>query len=393
MSENRQGKQNDRDLPLVVIGGGPAGSICARQLARLGHRVVLTQQTSLANPRPAEICAPAVRRLLESASDLSIPRIAHRPLPSFSSAWGSDHVDGRTFGFWQADEALVLDRAAFDEWLLRSAEAAGVSILRECRVTGGQWIGTQGHWVLCTLTGGMERSLDASFVVESTGRSARSAIHADVKRLTTDALVCVSVEMPESQSNCSDAFVESCEGGWWYTALKPDDTRVVALFTDADLVAQADGRLNWMNLVLDTTRHVRPLAYPLQQGAQVRVTDARTSIRNVLWRNAWISIGDAAWSLDPLSGSGLKRAIGGGIDAAAAISRGLVQRDVEALRSQAMSQVHAFVESLDIQQKYYALESRWGDAPFWSRRLNPHPPHLGRTASPRRPAAPMIVPA
>jgi flavin-dependent dehydrogenase len=387
VSANPQGKHDDPDdLPLVVIGGGPAGSVCARQLARLGHRVVLAQQTSLLNPRPAEICDPSVQRLLESASDLSIPRIAHRPLPSFSSAWGSDRLDGRAFGFWQAEEALVIDRASFDEWLRRCAEAAGVSVLRECHITGGQWIDTPGRWELRTLMGGIERSLAARFVVEATGRSARSAIHADVKRITTDALVCVSVEIPASRSKGPDALVESCEAGWWYTALQPDDKRVVALFTDADSVAQADGRLKWMNLVLNTTRHVSPLASPLPQDARVRVADARTSIRNVLWRNAWMSIGDAAWSLDPLSGSGIKRAIGGGIDAAAAISLGLVQRDVEALRSQAMLQVHAFADSLDSQRMYYAVESRWRDAPFWSRRQNPHPPQVASTASSRQPA-------
>ncbi|MGH8908370.1 MAG: NAD(P)/FAD-dependent oxidoreductase [Egibacteraceae bacterium] len=353
--------------PIAVIGGGPAGSICARQLARLGHDVLLAERSSSSRPRVGETCGPGTRRLLEGLCSLSPPRTAYRPLTTFSSAWGSEEVDGRRFAFWQAENGLVLDRMTFDDWLLGSAEAAGVTVLRGCHVVSGRR--SDKEWILSGVIDGREQTLAASFVVEATGRRTRSVVQPDAKRFFTDALVCLSVELTEQLSDDPIALVESCRTGWWYTVQVPNGKQIVALFTDADLVEPGGNRLNWLNAVLSATSHVRRLTHPLPKDARVHVCDARTSVRNVLWRNTWISIGDAAWSLDPLSGAGIERAVKDGIDAAPSISRAVISGDVEQLRVHALSRAHSFRHSLAVQRQYYGIETRWKDSIFWRRRM------------------------
>jgi flavin-dependent dehydrogenase len=87
-----------------------------------------------------------------------------------------------------------------------------------------------------------------------------------------------------------------------------------------------------------------------------------------MWRDSWLAIGDAAWSLDPLSGSGIDRAIRGGYASAAAISEAINNGNFELLRAHAVSQATAFQEALLLQQKYYEIEGRWKERPFWYRR-------------------------
>jgi flavin-dependent dehydrogenase len=82
-----------------------------------------------------------------------------------------------------------------------------------------------------------------------------------------------------------------------------------------------------------------------------------------------MSIGDAAWSLDPLSGNGIERAVSDGIDAATAISQALISGDSGPLRSHAVSRANSFRESLAVQRQYYSVEKRWGDNVFWRRRV------------------------
>ncbi len=353
--------------PIVVIGGGPAGSICARQLGCLGYDVVLAERSNSSRPRVGETCGPGTRRLLEDVCSLSLPRATHRFLTTFHSAWGSGDVDGRRFEFWHAENGLVLDRMAFDGWLLGLAEAAGVTVLRGYHVVGGR--SAEREWILSGFVGGQQRELVASFVVEATGARARSVAQPDVKRFFTDGLVCVSVELSEQTFDEPSVLVESCRAGWWYTVRLPNGKRIVALFTDADLVEPAENRLGWLNAVLRATAHVRRLAYPLSQDARIDVCNARTSVRNVLWRNNWVSIGDAAWSLDPLSGTGIERAIRDGIEAASAISQAVISDDVQHLRAHALSRVDAFRSSLAAQRGYYGLETRWPNSVFWRRRM------------------------
>lgn len=203
----------------------------------------------------------------------------------FFSAWGSEELDGRSLAFWQAGSGLVLDRTTFDEWLLGSAEAAGVTVLRGCRITSARW--HEKEWLLSSLMDGSEQALAASFIAEATGRMARSVVQPDVRRFFMDALVCRSVELPERSSDSPIAMVESCTVGWWYTVRLPNGRQTVALFTDADLVEPAETRINWLDAVLKTTSHFRRLADRFPQDVRIHVCDARTSVRNVLWRDSW----------------------------------------------------------------------------------------------------------
>jgi flavin-dependent dehydrogenase len=305
--------------------------------------------------------------LLEGQCDLAIPESTYQPLSSFFSSWGSAEIDGRSFTFWQTDEGLVLDRMSFDEWLLDSAESIGVTVLRGCKVTGGKW--NSGEWIIEALIEGQHQTLNAGFVVEAIGSRTRSAVQPDLRRFFTDTLVCLSIELSERMSEPERVMVESCEVGWWYTVQLPNAKRIVCLFTDGDTIEPSLPHPEWLNSLLKKTSHIRRLVDEFSNDAKVHICDARTSIRTVLWRAGWISVGDAAWSLDPLSGAGIQRAINDGINAALVISRSLTTGRSDQLRAYAVSQVDSFRKSLATQRLYYSFEPRWRNAPFWRRRL------------------------
>jgi flavin-dependent dehydrogenase len=354
-----------QQIAIAVVGGGPAGSICARELARQGHSVVLLEREIRACPRPGETCGPGLSRVLDGLCGLRVPPAIFAPLPSFFSVWGDSELDNRSFRMWQAADGLVLDRSAFDEWLLGTVAEAGVIVLRGCTVREARSEGDR--LMLSGFTSEGPVAISAGFLVEATGRVARSVVQPGVGRFFTDALVCVSVEALGPTSG-SLAGVESCATGWWYTVRLPDFRQLIALFTDADLVSTRGTRLEWLQGMLDAALHMRRLAPAIPAGARVRVWDARTSVRKVLWRTRCLSIGDAAWCLDPLSGTGIERAIKSGLESASAISHAIRTGDFEVLRSFAVSEAHAFRHSLTIQARFYARELRWRNEVFWRRR-------------------------
>jgi flavin-dependent dehydrogenase len=356
------------EYEVVVIGGGPAGAACARRLARLGHDVLLAERATTACPQLGETCGPRARRLLGDGS-VPFPDHVHRPLTTFASAWGRAEVERRSVPFWRAQSGLVLDRTALDRWLLDAAGAAGATVVRGCRITAGAR-DDRGTWQLTALVDDRPHALGAGFVVEATGRAARSVTQPDMRRWSTDLLICLSAQLPD-RSGDDDALVEACRVGWWYTVRTATGDRVVALFTDADLVAPAPARAVWFTALLRRTRHVQHTVGLPRRDLRLRGCSARTSIRRLLWRDSYLAIGDAACFIDPLSGTGIERAIEDGISAADALSTALTGSGPEQLRAHALGRARAFQDGLDLQQRYYGAVGRWADEPFWSRRTRP----------------------
>ncbi|GAB3858107.1 hypothetical protein GCM10028822_32870 [Hymenobacter terrigena] len=150
---------------------------------------------------------------------------------------------------------------------------------------------------------------------------------------------------------------------------QPEGGITLCCFSDADLLPAAAAQCDWLLAQLRSTNHLAYLADHFPADTVIRVCEARTSVRHTLWENNWLCIGDAAWSLDPLSGTGIERAIHSGSRAATALAAALEsQRPTNHLRHFALAQGQAFQQMLISQRSYYQLEPRWPDAPFWRRR-------------------------
>lgn len=352
-------------LPIFIIGGGPAGCFCAKQLASQGLEVFLIVKNGSHTLRIGETCGPEALRLIEEKFG-AIPFSIYQPFKTFFSAWNSAQLDSKRISFWQAGDGAVLDRVAFDRWLLDSTEDAGVTVLRNYKVINCSW--NEKNWQLTTANHTNKQIFSAEFVVEATGRASRSVAQPNAKRFYTDKLICLSIKLHKKSDTYFTPLVESCPIGWWYTAQLVSGENIISLFTDVDILEPAENRLTWLNKVLKTTSYVRQIAGHLPDNTSMSTRDARTSIRNVLWRNSWICVGDAARTLDPLSGNGIERAIQDGLNAAEVVSKAVTNRNFDELKSLAVNQVGSFHQALALQEYYYGLERRWSKEQFWSRR-------------------------
>jgi flavin-dependent dehydrogenase len=162
-------------------------------------------------------------------------------------------------------------------------------------------------------------------------------------------------------------LVEATPQGYLYSAPVPSERLVVAQLTDADL---APGATLARELVarIAAAPHTRarignatPLGTPqLYPACSQRMLPGAK-------RGRWLAVGDAAFAVDPLSGSGYLRAIQRGCSGAEALSRALAG-DAAALDRHEQA-VHAdFDRYLAQRSEVYQQETRFPDAPFWARR-------------------------
>ncbi|HSH46581.1 MAG TPA: FAD-dependent monooxygenase [Longimicrobiales bacterium] len=123
-----RGSYGDGDADAIIVGGGPAGAITARLLARAGHRVTIVDRARFPRPKACGDClSAAATDLLRDLGLLDRVLDAH---PAMIHGWTLVAPGGGTCrGDFPTGPALALDRHRLDEVLLRSATDAGARLV------------------------------------------------------------------------------------------------------------------------------------------------------------------------------------------------------------------------------------------------------------------------
>jgi flavin-dependent dehydrogenase len=98
--------------------------------------------------------------------------------------------------------------------------------------------------------------------------------------------------------------------------------------------------------------------------------DSRTGCRKFLWKNRWLPLGDAAFMPDPLSGSGLSRALLEAAGAVSSVDEYLKTGSTAALSAQAGRTSREFASGLAATcDQYGRAAAYYFQHEFWQRRL------------------------
>jgi hypothetical protein len=189
-------------------------------------------------------------------------------------------------------------------------------------------------------------------------------------RTRLDRLVAFSNVMKPSSDDLGDCRVtiESVSQGWWYSMIAPSQGRFVSFLTDADGASSCGCiRPEAFIKAIAATKYLKTLVSLDTLTQRCRSDDASTSWLDQSAGDGWIAVGDAVMSLDPLSGTGLFNALYSAVLAANAIDAALdgASGPIENYKNTVVMLRDAFRMR---RARFYSLEQRWRENPFWARR-------------------------
>ncbi len=360
------------EFDVVVVGGGPAGSACAAELARGGCVTALVDADSSPHGWAGESLPPGSTSLVNSVlGPLLTKEGPHTVAHGTGASWGSDEFVITDFIMNPLDDAWILDRVAFDADA-RSAASHGGAHLFVARAQSHVAQGDRWH-VTCRSPNGTRGQLSARILVDSTGRQSFMAARMGARRRKFDrlmAMIAVSDRPGDSRAGTS---IESCRSGWWYTTPLPSGGRVTAFLTDADLIPDHRERREFWRNSYEATTYIRNfVSLPdRSESLEIHTYRADTSVlvadenrnQGPTRLPPWLAVGDAAASWDPLSSQGLMTGILMGAKGARAILDG--PSAVVRWREDVALLVE---EHQALQNHYYSTEDRWPNEEFWRRR-------------------------
>jgi flavin-dependent dehydrogenase len=368
------------DTDVCVIGGGPAGATIARRLALSGHLVCLVEKTRFPQPKIGESLSPNILPLLETlglrerVEEASFLR-PEKTLVRWSSA-------NERPPFPSDPRGLMVDRGRFDQLLLEAAREAGVRILQPAQALRPK-LGESGYWTLPVRCEAEQLMVRARYLVAATGR--RNLLHGK-RKLYSVPTIALYAYWRNAGIDPSAVMVEAGLDEWFWGATLPDGTFNAMVFTDPSRVQSSRGQLQGLESLYRSMLNQSSLIRGCLTGtlaSKVKGCDASSYADEHPVDEHSIKVGEASFSIDPLSSQGVQAAINSGLQGSIVVHT-LLTRPVHtaaAIQFYRDRQQETVAYHQLLAAKYYS-ESRFsGAGQFWQKRagfgLKPLPVRLG----------------
>ena len=364
MEPNGHGANALAAVDVCIVGGGPAGAVIAARLAQLGADVVLVERSAFPRAHLGESLSPGVLSLLETiGARRDVEEGGFVPVRSVLTNWDGtlgERVDA-------GEQGLLVDRGRFDELLLRRARALGVRVLQPAFVSARER--RESEWLLSIQAAEATTTLRARFLVDATGRSA----WLPGKRRRTAPRTLALYAYWRGRSLPDRPRIEAGSTAWYWGVPLPDGSYNTLVFVDGDSLrdgAYPSVRARFRALLARSG--LMEHCVDAELSGSVHAADATPYLDEESVTSVSLKVGDAALVIDPLSSSGVQKAIQSALAGAIVVNTLLRRPEAADVAMQ------FYRESLSCAShrhcgwaaSHYATVQARTDSPFWTDRAS-----------------------
>jgi flavin-dependent dehydrogenase len=355
---------SDARYNVCIVGGGPAGSVTALRLAQLGYRVCIIERCMFPRSHVGESLTPGTYPTLDvlGLRDTILALELIEPEET-RLRWATLHTERLAAG--QRGAGLMIDRAVFDTVLLRAAATAGARVFQPAQVRRTNQ--RAGGWDIEFAVDGRPYKIAATFVVDATGR--KGFFGRSRKRISPPTVaLCGHLDgrkLPRT------TLVEALSDGWCWAAPLPGGLLSTMVFVDpASMRHLRPGGLEmlWRSYLAKTELFAGLASAPAANPPTL--CDASAYCDQHPIRQGLIRVGEANFALDPLSSTGVEKAMQTGLLAALVLHTTMLRPERATIcerfyrdRSQEAVATH-----IQWSSNFYAAVERFRGNPFWATR-------------------------
>jgi flavin-dependent dehydrogenase len=318
---------------VIIIGGGPAGSTAAATLRQAGRSVLVLEKAKFPRFHIGESLLPYNRAIFDELGVWPKIQAAGFMLKRGAQFWMGDgsmrtRLDFSKGSFTEFPESIQVERAKFDDILLRHAEELGAEVQEEAIVTEHR-VEKERVTVKYRAKDGSDHEVQAAFLMDASGLGNFTANRENLREYYPGHKKIAlfghysGVQMPEGAEK-GDILIIRRENSWfWMIPLEDNKTSVGLVLDQADFKALKQEPQQVFDEAVLNTRAVHERMINAQVITQGHVLTDFSYTNRKLVSDRLVRVGDASGFIDPIFSSGVMLAMSSGRAGAQAVQAAL----------------------------------------------------------------------
>ena len=306
---------SDTIYDAVIIGGGPGGSTAATFLARAGHRVIVLEREHFPRFHIGESLLPYNRGIFDELGvlpELERAGLIKKTGAQFHIGNGSKSLflvfrNGR---FTREPEAFQVERATFDDMLLKYAAKKGAEV-REGWTVSRFNSDASGVTVEARSDTGEQRSFRGRFLIDASGRGNLTGnqegireIHPKLKKLAVFGHF-ADVRLDDGEK-AGDTVIIRLEDKWfWIIPLSAEKTSVGCVMDQAEFARAKESPGDIFARIWQASPPLRERMRNARLLGSMHTTSDFSYRNRSYIGNRLLRVGDAAGFMDPIFSAGV----------------------------------------------------------------------------------------